>query len=51
MTASSMQGHGRVQGLGAALGLALSPLVALGFTRFAYALLLPAMQAEFAGAL
>lgn len=37
----------RWQGLGAALGLALSPLVALGFTRFAYALLLPPMQAEF----
>ena len=38
---------GRWQGLGTALGLALSPLVALGFTRFAYALLLPPMQAEF----
>ncbi|SFB85277.1 Predicted arabinose efflux permease, MFS family [Polaromonas sp. OV174] len=38
----------RRQGLGAALGLALSPLVALGFTRFAYALLLPPMQTEFA---
>ncbi len=37
----------RWPGLGAALGLALSPLVALGFTRFAYALLLPPMQAEF----
>ena len=37
----------RWQGLGAALGLALSPLVALGFTRFAYALLLPPMQSEF----
>jgi predicted MFS family arabinose efflux permease len=37
----------RWQGLGAALGLALSPLVALGFTRFAYALLLPPMRAEF----
>ena len=36
------------QGLGIALGLALSPLVALGFSRFAYALLLPPMQAEFA---
>ena len=35
------------QGLGAALGLSLSPLVALGFTRFAYALLLPPMQSEF----
>ncbi|MEP6965358.1 MAG: YbfB/YjiJ family MFS transporter [Polaromonas sp.] len=39
--------HGRAQGLAIALGLALSPLVALGFTRFAYALLLPPMQAEF----
>ncbi|MGH8803512.1 MAG: YbfB/YjiJ family MFS transporter [Polaromonas sp.] len=38
----------RWQGLGAALGLSLSPLVALGFSRFAYALLLPAMQDEFA---
>ncbi|MGV8805158.1 MAG: YbfB/YjiJ family MFS transporter [Polaromonas sp.] len=37
----------RWQGLGIALGLALSPLVALGFTRFAYALLLPPMQLEF----
>ncbi|MFC5521863.1 YbfB/YjiJ family MFS transporter [Polaromonas jejuensis] len=37
----------RWQGLGAALGLSLSPLVALGFTRFAYALLLPPMQSEF----
>lgn len=37
----------RWHGLGAALGLALSPLVALGFTRFAYALLLPPMQSEF----
>ncbi|SFU73715.1 Predicted arabinose efflux permease, MFS family [Polaromonas sp. YR568] len=37
----------RWQGLGAALGLALSPLVALGFSRFAYALLLPSMRAEF----
>ena len=35
-------------GLGLALGLALSPLVALGFSRFAYALLLPPMQNEFA---
>ena len=35
-------------GLGLALGLALSPLVALGFSRFAYALLLPPMQSEFA---
>ena len=34
-------------GLGIALGLALSPLVALGFSRFAYALLLPPMQTEF----
>ena len=33
------------QGLGRALALALAPLVALGFSRFAYALLLPAMQA------
>jgi predicted MFS family arabinose efflux permease len=38
----------RWQGLGAALGLALAPLVALGFSRFAYALLLPPMQGEFA---
>lgn len=37
----------RWQGLGAALGLSLSPLVALGFTRFAYALLLPPMRSEF----
>ena len=35
-------------GLGVGMGLALSPLVALGFSRFAYALLLPPMQAEFA---
>ncbi|WP_171016005.1 YbfB/YjiJ family MFS transporter [Ramlibacter sp. 2FC] len=34
-------------GLAPALGLALAPLVALGFSRFAYALLLPAMQQEF----
>lgn len=38
----------RWQGLAAALGLALAPLVALGFSRFAYALLLPPMQNEFA---
>lgn len=38
----------RWQGLDAALGLALAPLVALGFSRFAYALLLPPMQDEFA---
>ncbi|WP_332777159.1 YbfB/YjiJ family MFS transporter [Polaromonas sp.] len=37
----------RWQGLGAALGLSLSPLVALGFSRFAYALLLPPMRDEF----
>lgn len=37
----------RSQGLGVALWLALAPLVALGFTRFAYALLLPSMQSEF----
>ena len=37
----------RWQGLGIALGLALAPLVALGFTRFAYALLLPPMRLEF----
>lgn len=37
----------RWSGLGAALGLSLAPLVALGFTRFAYALLLPPMQQEF----
>ena len=45
-----MASHGknRSQGLGLAMGLALSPLVALGFSRFAYALLLPPMQAEFA---
>lgn len=35
------------QGLRVALGLALAPLVALGFSRFAYALLLPAMRQEF----
>ncbi|MGH6627523.1 MAG: YbfB/YjiJ family MFS transporter [Burkholderiaceae bacterium] len=35
-------------GLRVALGLALAPLVALGFSRFAYALLLPAMRQEFA---
>ncbi|MFZ2220257.1 MAG: YbfB/YjiJ family MFS transporter [Rhodoferax sp.] len=35
-------------GLSDALALALAPLVALGFTRFAYALLLPPMQHEFA---
>lgn len=35
---------GGVAGLGLALGLALAPLVALGFSRFAYALLLPAMR-------
>ncbi len=35
-------------GLSDALALALAPLVALGFTRFAYALLLPPMQQEFA---
>jgi len=29
-----------------ALGLAAGPVVALGFTRFAYALLLPAMRAD-----
>ena len=34
-------------GLNDALALALAPLVALGFTRFAYALLLPPMQHEF----
>ena len=37
----------RLPGLWLAAGLALSPLVALGFSRFAYALLLPPMQAEF----
>lgn len=37
----------RWQGLPAALGLALAPLVALGFSRFAYARLLPPMQKEF----
>lgn len=47
MTPPSTHGPGHAQGLGIALGLALSPLVALGFTRFAYALLLPPMQAEF----
>lgn len=41
-----MTGKHRSRGLGIALGLALSPLVALGFTRFAYALLLPPMRAE-----
>ena len=44
----STRGPARLQGLGVALGLALSPLVALGFSRFAYALLLPPMQDEFA---
>jgi len=34
------------RGLPQALALALAPLVALGFSRFAYALLLPAMQAN-----
>ena len=34
------------RGLHRALALALAPLVALGFTRFAYALLLPGMQAS-----
>jgi predicted MFS family arabinose efflux permease len=33
--------------LSPALRLALAPLVALGFSRFAYALLLPAMRADF----
>ena len=28
------------------LGLAMSPLIALGYSRFAYALLLPAMRSE-----
>ncbi len=35
-------------GLSDALALALAPLVALGFSRFAYALLLPPMRQEFA---
>jgi len=39
--------HHAAAGLAPALGLALAPLVALGFSRFAYALLLPAMQQEF----
>ena len=42
-----MSAPSRWQGLPAALGLALAPLVALGFSRFAYALLLPPMQKEF----
>lgn len=33
-------------GLGLALALAMAPLVALGFSRFAYALLLPAMRED-----
>ena len=44
----STRGLSFSSGLGIAMGLALSPLVALGFSRFAYALLLPPMQAEFA---
>lgn len=44
----SRAGTARWQGLGEALALALAPLVALGFSRFAYALLLPPMQQEFA---
>ena len=47
MSASSISSVSHWQGLPAALGLALAPLVALGFTRFAYALLLPPMQIEF----
>lgn len=47
MSASAVSSIPRWQGLPAALGLALAPLVALGFTRFAYALLLPPMQNEF----
>lgn len=43
----SVPSASRWQGLAAALGLALAPLVALGFSRFAYALLLPPMQNEF----
>ncbi len=44
----SRAGNLRWMGLGDALALALAPLVALGFSRFAYALLLPPMQQEFA---
>lgn len=36
----------RLRGLPQVLALALAPLVALGFSRFAYALLLPAMQSD-----
>ncbi|GAB3188363.1 YbfB/YjiJ family MFS transporter [Hydrogenophaga aquatica] len=37
---------GRLGGLLQVLALALAPLVALGFSRFSYALLLPAMQSD-----
>jgi predicted MFS family arabinose efflux permease len=36
----------RFNGLSKVLALALAPLVALGFSRFSYALLLPAMQSD-----
>ncbi|HSV82479.1 MAG TPA: YbfB/YjiJ family MFS transporter, partial [Ramlibacter sp.] len=42
--AASLLRPGAWAGLGDTLLLALAPLVALGFTRFAYALLLPGMQ-------
>ncbi|MHB1486082.1 MAG: YbfB/YjiJ family MFS transporter [Acidimicrobiales bacterium] len=40
------QSNERGSGLGIALGLALGPAISLGFARFAYALLLPAMRAD-----
>ena len=43
----SLLNSSRWLGLKDALALALAPLVALGFSRFAYALLLPPMQQEF----
>ena len=51
MTNSSAAGErGPTQGRGAllwiVLGLALGPAAALGFGRFAYALLLPSMRAD-----
>ena len=47
MTEASREPSGRRGGdLGVALGLALGPAVGLGFARFAYALLLPAMRAD-----
>ncbi|MEU4547265.1 YbfB/YjiJ family MFS transporter [Nonomuraea dietziae] len=47
MTAISAEGRTRPAGQAlVALGLAAGPVVALGFTRFAYALLLPPMHRE-----